>query len=70
PPASNLRQNYQKPKRNPLKQDEFWGTASADQSQTKYKGFVRIGLGRGFHLNLLEYQNENQQIEVIAPVLK
>lgn len=45
------------------------GLGSLDKL-TKYKGFVRIGLGRGFHLNLLEYHTENQQIEVIAPVLK
>ena len=37
---------------------------------TKYKGFVRIGMNRGFHLNLIEYSPENQNFEVIAPLLK
>lgn len=37
---------------------------------TKYKGFVRIGLNRGFHLNLVEYHAGNQSFEVIAPLLK
>lgn len=37
---------------------------------TKYKGFVRIGMNRGFHLNLLEYRAEQQGFEVIAPLLK
>ena len=37
---------------------------------TKYKGFVRMGMGRGFHLNLLQYQPESQTIEVVAPLLK
>ncbi|HEY9841492.1 MAG TPA: serine/threonine-protein kinase [Candidatus Obscuribacterales bacterium] len=37
---------------------------------TKYKGFVRIGLNRGFHLNLLEYHSDGQGFEVIAPLLK
>jgi len=35
---------------------------------TKYKGFVRMGMGRGFHLNLLHYQDK--RIEVVAPLLK
>ena len=37
---------------------------------TKYKGFVRIGFGRGFHLNLIEYKKEDHSFEVIAPLLK
>jgi len=37
---------------------------------TKYKGFVRIGMNRGFHLNLIEFHKENQGFEVIAPLLK
>lgn len=37
---------------------------------TKYKGFVRIGMNRGFHLNLIEHDADKQQFEVIAPLLK
>jgi serine/threonine protein kinase len=37
---------------------------------TKYKGFVRIGMNRGFHLNLIEHRKDNQSFEVIAPLLK
>lgn len=37
---------------------------------TKYKGFVRIGFGRGFHLNLLEYKKSDNSFNVIAPLLK
>jgi hypothetical protein len=33
PPVANLRQNYQNPDRNQLKQDQFWDVASTDQSQ-------------------------------------
>lgn len=46
-----------------------FGLASLDKL-TKYKGFVRIGMNRGFHLNLIEYQADKQQFEVIAPLLK
>lgn len=35
---------------------------------TKYKGFVRMGLGRGFHLILLQVQPGTQNIEVVAPL--
>lgn len=37
---------------------------------TKYKGFVRIGFGRGFHLNLIEFNTESSSFNVIAPLLK
>lgn len=37
---------------------------------TKYKGFVRIGMNRGFHLNLVEHHPEKENFEVIAPLLK
>lgn len=37
---------------------------------TKYKGFVRIGLNRGCHLNLIEYHSDGNSFEVIAPLLK
>ncbi|MEK7433748.1 MAG: serine/threonine-protein kinase, partial [Cyanobacteriota bacterium] len=37
---------------------------------TKYKGFVRIGVGRGFHFNLIEYNEINKSFNVIAPLLK
>ena len=46
-----------------------FGLGSLDKL-TKYKGFVRIGFGRGFHLNLLEYKEANNSFEVIAPLLK
>jgi serine/threonine protein kinase len=37
---------------------------------TKYKGFVRIGFGRGFHLNLIEFNKQSSSFNVIAPLLK
>lgn len=41
---------------------------------TRYKGFVRIGMKRGFHLNLIEQvsdtQNNTQNYTVIAPLLQ
>lgn len=46
-----------------------FGLGSLDKL-TKYKGFVRIGLGRGFHFNLIEYNKTNQTFNVIAPLLK
>lgn len=46
-----------------------FGLGSLDKL-TKYKGFVRIGLGRGFHFNLIEYHKTNQTFNVIAPLLK
>ncbi len=36
---------------------------------TRYKGFVRIGMKRGFHLNLIEAHSQ-EQYEPIAPLLK
>ncbi len=44
-----------------------FGLGSLDKL-TKYKGFVRIGFGRGFHLNLIEYRGN--EFTVIAPLLK
>ncbi|MBC7472747.1 MAG: serine/threonine protein kinase [Candidatus Sericytochromatia bacterium] len=37
---------------------------------TKYKGFVRMGVNRGFHLNLIEYSHKEKSFDVIAPLLK
>lgn len=46
-----------------------FGLGSLDKL-TKYKGFVRIGFGRGFHLNLIEYKKSDNSFNVIAPLLK
>lgn len=46
-----------------------FGLGSLDKL-TKYKGFVRIGFGRGFHLNLIEYRKSDHSFNVIAPLLK
>ncbi|MEK7432629.1 MAG: serine/threonine-protein kinase [Cyanobacteriota bacterium] len=46
-----------------------FGLSSLDRL-TKYKGFVRIGFGRGFHLNLIEYNKKDHSFSVIAPLLK
>lgn len=46
-----------------------FGLGSLDKL-TKYKGFVRMGLGRGFHLNLLEYDAAADRFDVVAPLLK
>ena len=46
-----------------------FGLGSLDKL-TKYKGFVRIGFGRGFHLNLIEYRKRDDSFQVIAPLLK
>ncbi|PIQ29104.1 hypothetical protein COW36_18075 [bacterium (Candidatus Blackallbacteria) CG17_big_fil_post_rev_8_21_14_2_50_48_46] len=46
-----------------------FGLGSLDKL-TKYKGFVRIGMNRGFHLNLIETDPERKGFEVIAPLLK
>jgi hypothetical protein len=45
-----------------------FGLGSLDKL-TRYKGFVRIGLNRGFHLNLIEYPVQGRP-EVVAPLLK
>ena len=46
-----------------------FGLGSLDKL-TKYKGFVRIGFGRGFHLNLIEHRSNESGFTVIAPLLK
>lgn len=46
-----------------------FGLGSLDKL-TKYKGFVRIGFGRGFHLNLIEHKKSDNSFNVIAPLLK
>ncbi len=46
-----------------------FGLGSLDKL-TKYKGFVRMGFGRGFHLNLLEYDTAANRFDVVAPLLK
>ncbi|MGV3524564.1 MAG: serine/threonine-protein kinase [Candidatus Sericytochromatia bacterium] len=45
------------------------GLGSLDKL-TRYKGFVRMGLNRGFHLNLLEHHATEPHFSVIAPSLQ
>jgi serine/threonine protein kinase len=38
-------------------------------SSAKFKGFVKLAHGKGFHLNLIEYHEQNDSFKVIAPTL-
>lgn len=36
----------------------------------KYKGFIKLGYGKGFHLNLVEYSTDKELFNLILPTLK
>jgi serine/threonine protein kinase len=38
-------------------------------ASAKFKGFVKLAHGKGFHLNLIEYHEQNDSFKVIAPAL-
>ena len=42
---------------------------SSLDSSAKFKGFVKLAHGKGFHLNLIEYQQQEDIFTVIAPSL-
>jgi hypothetical protein len=38
-------------------------------STSKYKGFIRMAYGKGFHVNLIEYSSDKDTFKPIAPIL-
>lgn len=39
-------------------------------STSKYKGFIKLGYGKGVHLNLIEYSTDKETFNLILPTLK
>ena len=45
------------------------GLLAGLDATSKFKGFVKLGMGKGFHLNLIEYDEKSNLFKVIAPSL-